>query len=52
MTGSKGPPLGVCLWRGVHFELKILLNTHVINYKAYKARDISWLPFISLGFFK
>ena len=30
MTGSKGPPLGVCLWGGVHFELKILLNTHVI----------------------
>ena len=30
MTGSKGPPLGVCLWRGVHFELKTLLNTHVI----------------------
>ena len=50
MAGSKGPPLGVCLWRGVHFELKILLNTHVIE--AYNTHDISWLPFISLGFFK
>lgn len=49
MTGSKGPRL-FCLWRGVHFELKILLNTHFIE--SYKAHDISWLPFISLGFFK
>ena len=52
MTGSKGPPLGVCLWRGVHFELKILLKLYTCHNKAYKARDISWLPFISLGFFK
>lgn len=50
MTGSKGPPLSVCLWWGVHFRWKIMLNTHAI--KAYKAHDISWLPFMSFGLFK